>query len=439
MQNEHADPDSSGSWTYSETVSRGHYHKNQGGLFGKHDNVRTYWEDELTRLTLRPYIREKLVACAAANRGMRIVDLGAGSGEGFNLLTGIRQSDLVLGDAQRYELSPRQVALYMGLDLSESMLTHGRRNFVGCDQVRFEAADLREGLGVAAREAPFDVYFSSYGSLSHLTAEQLGTCLRAVVRHAAPGALLVLDMVGRYSPEWPAYWPARDEAGKTRPYSMSYLFSDAERNQGGIERFPLRFWTGAEVRQLAAAVSADTSVEVEPLELLDRSIFVGRHVDTAEYGARLPPLRRLVNRLFEHNERTPLEQLLITEQRLGDVEELNEYLAGLSRAWNTVVEFARTRLAGTRVVLVEMPGWREFPAPLQMALVTLDRIIDSVAWIDVGDVRANIIEPQLGYVLRRMQHRMQDGRGAGHGLVAVLRVGDVKGSLRPPRGERLTS
>jgi hypothetical protein len=92
--------------------------------------------------------------------------------------------------------------------------------------------------------------------------------------------------------------------------------------------------------------------------------------------------------------------LLITEQRLGDVEELNEYLAGLSRAWNTVVEFARTRLAGTRVVLVEMPGWREFPAPLQMALVTLDRIIDSVAWIDVGD---------------------------------------VKGSLRPPRGERLTS
>jgi SAM-dependent methyltransferase len=439
MQNQNADADSSGSWTYSETVSRGHYHKNQGGLFGKHDNVRTYWEDELTRLTLRPYIREKLMACAAANRGMRIIDLGAGSGEGFNLLTSIRQSDLELGDAQRYELTTRQVALYLGLDLSESMLTQGRRNFAGFDQVRFEAADLREGLGPAAREAPFDVYFSSYGSLSHLSAEQLRTCLRAVVRHAAPGALLVLDLVGRYSPEWPAYWLGQSEAEKTRPYSMSYLFSDQERNQGGIERFPLRFWTGAAVQKLADAVGADTSVELELLELLDRSIFVGRHVDTAEYGARLPPLRRLVNRLFEHNVRTPLEQLLISQQHLGEVEELNQHFATLSHAWNTAVEFARARLAGTRVGLVDMPGWRDFSAPLQMALVTLDRIVDSVAWIDVGDVRANVIEPQLGYVLRRMQHRMQDGRGAGHGLVAVLRVGDVRGSTRPPGVGRLTS
>ena len=60
---------------------------------------------------------------------------------------------------------------------------------------------------------------------------------------------------------------------------------------------------------------------------------------------------------------------------------------------------------------------------MRLAAVTLDRIVDSVAWMDVGDVRANIIEPQLAHVLRRMQHRLQDGRGCGHGLIAVLRVG----------------
>jgi len=28
--------------TYSDTVAKGLYNKNLGGLFGKHDNVRTY-------------------------------------------------------------------------------------------------------------------------------------------------------------------------------------------------------------------------------------------------------------------------------------------------------------------------------------------------------------------------------------------------------------
>ncbi len=423
MVDEEQSADASGSWTYTESVARGHYDTNLGGLFGKHDNVRTYWEDELTRFTLRAFVRERVVACAAANRGVRVVDLGCGSGEGYQLLTRIRQSDLSLEEAQRYVLSPHQLELYLGLDLSESMLQQGRSNFRGVRNVRFAHADLREGLGEAGREAPFDIYFSSYGSLSHLGASELQTCLRAVARHAAPGALIVLDLVGRHSPEWPEYWTASDEMAKVRPYSMSYLFSEHERKAGGIERFPLRFWTGSEVHKLCRSISIDTGVTVEPLELLDRSIFVGRHVDTAEYGTCLPPMRKLVNRLFEHNVRTPLERLRIDYRPVSGVGELNDYFSGLANCWNTVVDFAHTRLTGARIDLVEMGGWRAFPPALQMALVTLDRIVDSVAWIDVGDVRANILEPQLAYVLRRMEHRLQDGRGAGHGLVAVLRVG----------------
>jgi hypothetical protein len=114
--------------------------------------------------------------------------------------------------------------------------------------------------------------------------------------------------------------------------------------------------------------------------------------------------------------------LIIDYRPVPGADELNRFFLGLAACWNTVVEFARGRLSGARVDLVGMRGWSTFPPPLQMALVTLDRIIDSVAWIDVGDVRANIVEPQLAYVLRRMQHRLQDGRGSGHGLVAVLRV-----------------
>jgi hypothetical protein len=105
----------------------------------------------------------------------------------------------------------------------------------------------------------------------------------------------------------------------------------------------------------------------------------------------------------------------------------------MARCWNILIDFTIERLGGGRRNLVDMAGWRGFPPPLQMALVTMDRIIDSVAWIDVGDVRANIIEPQFAYVLRRMQHQLQEGRGCGHGLLAVLQVG-VPADDRPAPG-----
>lgn len=424
--------DVSGTWTYTETVARGLYEKNHGGLFGKHDNVRTYWEDELTRITLRPFIRERVVASAAAGRRLRIVDLGCGAGQGYELLTKIRQTDLSLEEAQRHVLTPEQIELYLGLDLSEGMIEQGRQNYHQVPHVRFQQADLREGLSDAARERPFDVYFSSYGSLSHLSTEGLRTCLRGIARHAAPGALVVLDVMGRFSPEWPEYWHI--EGDKVRPYSMSYLFSERERKSRDIERFPLRFWTGEEIRELCAEISADTAVGLEVLEIVDRSMFVGRHVDTREYGTCLPPLRALVNRLYEHNVRTPLDRLLVDYQPVLGADALNDFFVRVSRCWNTVIDFARTRLSGLRIDLVEMPGWRDFPPALQMALVTLDRIVDSVAWIDVGDVRADIIEPQLAYVLRRMQYRLQQGRGCGHGMVAALRVtGSQSAGSLPPR------
>jgi SAM-dependent methyltransferase len=434
MESEAGDRNSdvSGTWTYTETVARGLYEKNHGGLFGKHDNVRTYWEDEITRITLRPFIRERVVASAASGRRMRIHDLGCGAGQGYELLTKIRQTDLSLEEAQRYVLTPDQLELYLGLDLSDGMIEQGRQNYHQVPHVRFQQADLRAGLSHVARERPFDVYFSSYGSLSHLSTDGLRACLRGIVRHAAPGALVVLDVMGRFSPEWPDYWHMGGD--KVRPYSMSYLFSERERRSRDIERFPLRFWTGEEIRALCAEISSDTAVGLEVLEIVDRSIFVGRHVDTREYGTCLPPLRALVNRLYEHHVRTPLDRLLVDYQPVPGAAPLNEFFSRVSLCWNTVIEFARSRLSGVRIDLVEMPGWREFPPALQMALVTLDRIVDSVAWIDVGDVRADIIEPQLAYVLRRMQYRLQEGRGCGHGMIAALRVtGPGAAGSVPPR------
>jgi SAM-dependent methyltransferase len=414
----------SGERTYADTVARGFYGVNAGGLTGKYDNVRAYWEDEITRTTIRPYVRERVLAARTRDRGIRIVDLGCGAGQGFELLTRIDEEGRVLNEHHAYVLPAEQLDLYLGLDLSRAMVERGRENHRWAPSVRFDVADLREGLGAAAAEQPFDLYFSSYGALSHLDAGALRLCIGRIARHAEVGAVVVLDLLGRWSPEWPAYWFPATEEEKTQLYSMSYLYSESERRAGDVERFPIRFWTGDEVRELCAEVGRSIGVSVEVAELVDRSIFVGRHTDTREFDTWLPPLRSLVNRLFEQNLRTPLEQLLVEVRPVAGARELNDYFAQMGRCWNTVVEFTIDRLHGGRSNVLELADWRVFPPALQMALVTMDRIIDSVAWMDVGDVRANVIEPQLAHVLRRMQQQLQEGRGCGHGLLAILRIGD---------------
>ncbi|MBI2894363.1 MAG: class I SAM-dependent methyltransferase [Deltaproteobacteria bacterium] len=414
---------SMGERTYEETVARGFYGKNVGGLSGKHDNVRVYWEDAMTRIALRPLVKERVEACQAAGRGVRILDLGCGGGEGYEILTRIDQSDLDLQEEHRYVLPRERIELYLGLDLSEAMVSQGQENYRSASNVCFRQGDLREGLGSALAEKPFDLYISSYGALSHLDRPALRRCLAEAIRHARPGAVIVLDLVGRYSAEWPGYWHAQTEAEKVRPYSMSYLYPESERRNGMVERFPLRFWTGEGVHGLCADLQEEHGVPIRALEILDRSIFVGRHVDTREYGTCLPPLRSLVNHLYEQNVRTKLAHMRVTYRPVEGAEELNQFFTRMAQCWNILIDFMIERLGGARVNLVEMADWREYPSPLQMALVTLDRLIDSVAWIDVGDVRANVIEPQFAYVLRRMEHQLQEGKGCGHGLLAVLQVG----------------
>ena len=408
---------------YSETVARGLHVSPMGGLSGQHDNVRTYWENQLTQTALRPFVFARDRSARAEGRRVRILDLGCGAGHGYVLLTRMAQTGLNLGDGMRFVLPPDRIGLYLGLDLSAAMVEQGRQNFIGLSTIRFERADLREGLAAVASEGPFDFYLSSYGSLSHLSRLELKRCLTDVIKDAAPGAVVVLDLVGRYSPEWPGYWSATTEAEKTRPYSISYLYDQADRPNGRTETFSLRFWTSDEVRDLCSELTVETGVAVDVARMLDRSVFVGRHVDTRDYGCPLPPLRRLVNRLHEQNVRTRLEDLRVDYRPDAPHEELERFFTSLAMSWNVLINFTLERLDGVRVDLVALEGWQDFPPALQLALMTMDRIVDSISWIDIGDIRANILEPQLAYVLQRLENSLQRGLGCGHGLVAILRIG----------------
>ena len=424
--------------TYADAVKRGDYDTHVGNLIGKHDNVRSYWEDQLTRLTIRPYLTDLVARKRAAEQKVRIVDLGCGAGQGYELLTRIDQPDLDLGLYHQRVLETNDLACYLGIDISESMVNHGNELYAANPAMHFVQGDLNDGLAAVADEKPFDLYFCAYGSLSHLETTSLQSLLNDVVMHAADGSIVVMDLLGRNSLEWPDYWIVENDADKYRDYSMSYLHRDVYNRVPEaveIEHFPMRFWTGDEIDELVQGVNrqhrgglhngshANGESSLNVLQKFDRSIFVSRHIDTKEYNSNLKPIRRVVNQLHQDYMRTDLEQLLWEPGQIPMHSDprVNNFFQQLMTSWNRVIQFTQARLHGN-ISLVHTTEWDTLPGPLQFALMTMDRVINNAEWMWFGDPRANIIEPQLGYTLRSLERNLQRGLGCGHGFLVILEV-----------------
>lgn len=60
--------------------------------------------------------------------------------------------------------------------------------------------------------------------------------------------------------------------------------------------------------------------------------------------------------------------------------------------------------------------------PWSEAEEKIEEIVDSEAWVETSNPRANLIEPQLGYLLRELEVDLQEGVGAAHGFIAILDV-----------------
>lgn len=406
-----------GERVYSGAVSNGHYDLFRGGLRGKHDNVRTYWEDQIRGIKLRQCLPGMIDWKRKTGEKLRVTDLGAGTGEAYRLMTSWLRGEANLRLNQTTLLPEDMIEAYVGCDLSEAMVEQGNANFADKPNVFFRQGDFSKGFPLKDEE-PFDLYFCSYGSFSHIDGEAMERLLLEIVEHAGKRALVVGEWLGRHSIEWPCYWG--EEGDQMLDYSMSWLSAP----NGGledVEHFPMRMWLGQEIRTLVKQVANKTKTKVKLLELYDCSIMVGRHVDTGEYCDWVSPVRSAVNRLHEDNVRTNLEQLKVNVVPVPGHDELNGYFANLQFCWNNLVEYCQKRLEG-RHSPVRVKHWRSFPPILQMAIMTLDRVIDTVAWMRMGDPRANIIEPQLGYTLRNLELETQIGAGRGHSLVGVFEV-----------------
>jgi SAM-dependent methyltransferase len=414
---------------YSEAATSGLYAK-QSGLVGKYDNVRRLWEDEITRIFLRPHLDHLIERKQSQMQRVRILDLGCGSADGYELLTGVRHRDADLQEVEIALLTRSVLGYYKGIELNEELIQQANTIYGDNAKLAFEQADFTQGLPAADGERLYDLYFTSFGTCSHHNDDEtVISLLVEIAQRTEDHCLIVCDWLGRYSYEWQTLWTNDLSENRNMDYVVSYIYEKEEREQlrDQLDHLYLRLVSRQEAEGIVAEASKRAGVEIKPLEYFDRSIFTGRHMDTAEYNPHAQPMRQAVNSVHEVNIRTDLNSLLIDYVPKPGFEFLNDYFEHLQMCWNTLVLYVDDLMQLYEIESRSFsspppPIPASYPPPLQEMMERMRRVVEGTGWLGYGLPRENIIEPQLGYALRHLAMQLQQGLGCAHGLVGIFEV-----------------
>lgn len=404
---------------YESAVQMGFYGREDSGLTGKKDNVRKFWEDTFIKLMARPFLETFITE----ERKLRILDLGSGSGESFELLTHIPPANSSESIHRDFIIKPSEIEKYLGIDISPSMISQGRSNYRDFGNVSFEYGNLEDGLPVVAlQEKPFNLYLSTFGSFSHLEPELLKKLSVQIFRHAANGSIYLFDTHGKYSPSWPKYWA---EKKHVLPYTMAYLIPGDKRAAEKIDWFNVCYWDPADLKNTLEKAANEAGCSINVLNMLDRSIFVGRHMDTGLLSTKPLPIRYQVNRLLDHGYRGEVDHLKIDLSHLEEYKNINpkawERITDYQRKWNRVIYLLEA------LMHQEDSKVKDFIENTNIELMSDD--LKFITWLfrnsdrfPVVDYWASVIGPQVAVVLRNLEMSYTEGVGCGHGLVCAVEI-----------------
>jgi SAM-dependent methyltransferase len=406
---------------YDEAIKTGQYEK-VTGLKGKYDNVRRLWEDEVIRLFLQPYLQRLVDRKKQRGEGLRILDLGCGSGDGYELLIGVKRGDTGLSSHANVAIEPGLLEFYKGIDINPGLIAQANAIYGHNHNMAFVEGDFNE-LDLETEET-HDLCLASYGGLSHNGHEQSARLLANIAQNGRDGSLIIADWLGRYSYEWQTLWSNNLSQEQWMEYLISYIYTEEERKYRELSRLTLALLSRQEVLAIIASARRQSKVKIRLRRLFDRSALVGRHIDTRDYNPHAQPLRQRVNSLFEPNTRTDLEGLLVNYVPKDGFPAVNEFYAMFHSSWNTLIEYviALLRHYDSAKASPQTEIERHHPRALRTAMAEMRRLIAAVHRSGIGDARANIIEPNLGYALRKLEMSLQRGIGCGHGLVAILEL-----------------
>ena len=253
-----------------------------------------------------------------ADREVAVLDVGSGTADGFSLLTA--------PDADGAVVLPEARCRYVGLDVDPEMVATAAAHTTS-PRASFVLGDVRDALP----EGGFDLYLSCGVPYSHLTTDELGEAVASVLGSITGHrrrAVVVLDVLGRYSVEWQPRWHL-----DRWDYAMSFFAGSGEH----IEE-PMTFYDRPALDRVVDAAAAATGARITRRAHTDRSVLVGRHTATGTFHPEAPRFRSLVNALVRDPAGVRAEQLHFVPAVDGAPEPVLAHLAAFARRWNSTLE-----------------------------------------------------------------------------------------------------
>lgn len=296
----------------------------------RRDWVKRAWEEPAFHRHLDTALRR--ARTLGLSETLDVLDVGCGTGVALDLL--LATPALTDGTFA--------LARATGLDLDDGLLAVARERYAGDTRMTFVTGDLT----APPATGPHGLVLSSGVPFSHLTPDELERSLSRLARRALPEradgdpgprtALLVVDVLGRYSLEWTACWD------RTRwDYRMSFFATDVD-----VSSTPMTTWSGAELRAAIRRSADAAGLTVADLTLVDRSLAVGRHTMTGEYTPGLPRLRDLVDALVDPDVDVDPAALRIDLVLPPAPDDVLQHHAAFVGAWNAALTDAVAHGAG---------------------------------------------------------------------------------------------
>ncbi|HID29066.1 MAG TPA: class I SAM-dependent methyltransferase, partial [Desulfobacterales bacterium] len=248
---------------YSQAYSTGKYEKSSG-LLGKYDNVRRFWEDQVTGIFLRPSLQQVVERKKQRLERIRILDLGCGSGDGYDLLMGVTAKEPAIYEWITAAITPDMLKEYVGLDINPDLIKQAEEYHAYNPKTRFIQGDLSNGLTAEILEDhPFDIYFTSFGTFSHFHDYQSVDIIADICNHAPDQALFMGDWLGRYSYEWQDLWHHPVDQEYFMDYRISYIYPEEQRDKMEVTSFPLRLITRDEILRIIEQAAQKSGVAIK--------------------------------------------------------------------------------------------------------------------------------------------------------------------------------
>lgn len=279
----------------------------------RRDPVKTMLEEVVSHRVLRDAVAQAL----QPGQPLRVLDIGCGVADGLALLTEQHGSlTPVIDDA---DLD------YVGVDVDPDMVDTAR-SLHAERPARFEVADMRAALP----EGDFDLYLSCGVPYSHLPHEDVTDVLTGImdrIVETRDRAVLVVDVLGRYSIEWTPQWP------RTRwPYNMSFF-------EGATETIhdQMSFYDRRSLDETLVEAASRAGARLSRLTYTDRSILVGRHTATLAFNPAIPPYRKLLNELARGATDLDPAHLLLAPPTQPAPAPISAFFARFADRWNDAV------------------------------------------------------------------------------------------------------